>query len=99
MDENTLKKLLYSLDVGLIEQLPDGLFEVVGYPPEWFRHLFPEGVLENKKFAFNDRTSFLGNFIFDAEKFWDSKQPEQVLGRKVKLCWKPGQAISMVESC
>ena len=79
MDENTLKKLLYSLDVGLIEQLPDGLFEVVGYPPEWFRHLFPEGVLENKKFAFNDRTSFLGNFIFDAEKFWDSKQPEQVL--------------------
>jgi putative nucleotidyltransferase with HDIG domain len=79
MKNTTLKKTLSLLNTVIIEKQPDGSFDVLGNPPEWFQKLSHLSVAEKNKFVFPDETSFLGSFAIDASSFCDQKKAGQIL--------------------
>jgi hypothetical protein len=74
-----LGKVLFSLDIGVIEQFPDGSLKILGTPPNWFKNLLNQISPDTEKLTIDDESSFLGSFIIDASEFWKNKQTGDIL--------------------
>ena len=57
----------------LFEYLGNGEFQLIGTWPAWCQALWGDLAADAGKIRIGDASPFLGNFIFDAEQFWDSK--------------------------
>jgi putative nucleotidyltransferase with HDIG domain len=79
MSNLILKKVLYAIDIGVIEQSADGLLNILGTPPDWLKRLLNQTSPDVTEFAITDDSSFLGSFIIDAAEFWETKQTGKVL--------------------
>ena len=77
MTESITDELFAALNVVILEQRLDGGFKVIGQVPDWFRQFYPE-------FAFNqdvlrlETFHFLGNFLIDANNFWQGSDAEKL---------------------
>ncbi len=78
MCDSVLANLFHSLDILIMERADDGLFRLIGNPPECLR-FFCSGILcKEKSVRLGMACPFLENFLIDAEAFWIS-------GKKGKL--------------
>jgi signal transduction histidine kinase len=54
----------------VLERLPDGSFNILNDPPDWFLRLYPQAAARNTTFRTGENLGFLENFLVDAEVFW-----------------------------
>lgn len=63
-----------SMDIVVLERLPDGAFRVIGNAPLWFHNFFPDFAVVQQRFFPATMFPFLENFLVDAEYFWLGNQ-------------------------
>ena len=67
-----IAEILSTLDILILERKSRTLFDVIGIPPQWFFRLYPQ-VQENcRHLCPEELSSFLANFLIDAEGLWQS---------------------------
>ncbi len=69
MTDIDIAKLFMMMDMVIIERINDGSFRIIGSPPAWMSRFLPEIIRPEKT---DHISSFLHNFILDAEEFWNS---------------------------
>lgn len=77
-NDSILNEVFATLDVMVVERSANGSFRSIGSVPSWFIWLYPqaEGNTENLQLA--QFSSFLENFLIDAEEFWQAQRPGQL---------------------
>jgi putative nucleotidyltransferase with HDIG domain len=80
MHNTTIRQILNVLDTVVLERQADGSYEIWKTPPVWFQALFNQFIYNQNQMAIKDETSFLGNFIVDAEDHWR-------LGTQGRILW------------
>ena len=71
-DASIYKALLRQQAFAAFEFLGDGVFRLLGEPPNFCRDLFGEGVNFADAIRFGDRFPFLESFLVEAQVVWDS---------------------------
>ncbi|MCP4345278.1 MAG: SpoIIE family protein phosphatase [Desulfobacterales bacterium] len=74
MNELILADIFYFLDIAVIEQTDNGLFQLISPVPDCMKPFFPQAVSENKGFKPDENSLFLENFLIDAEEWWAEKK-------------------------
>jgi len=72
---DVLEKFLAEMGFALMEYQGDGAFLPIAKLPAWFQELWKEENSATIPLALCDKSSFLENFLFEAEAFWNSPGP------------------------
>ncbi|HYE74553.1 MAG TPA: HAMP domain-containing sensor histidine kinase [Blastocatellia bacterium] len=73
-----LNEVFAALDVLVIERSADGSFRSIGFVPGWFAWLYPQAAGNTENLQLSQLSSFLKNFLIDAEEFWREQRPGQL---------------------
>jgi signal transduction histidine kinase len=74
--EQLLVALLERLNTVVWEWQPDGTFVAHGKPAQWFAQLYPQLRAPYQRACLQKEIPFLGNFLVDAEDFWQQATTE-----------------------
>lgn len=62
----------------IFESTGEGEFRLIGEWPEWCRAMWGTQAKDSSPLRLGEKSSFLDNFLFDAEEFWNSGKPGPV---------------------
>jgi hypothetical protein len=71
--DSTLAELLNALGVLTLEHVERDRFSVLAPLPSWFPEIWPDALAASGDFRLPKQSSFLSNFLIDAQRFWDKK--------------------------
>jgi signal transduction histidine kinase/DNA-binding response OmpR family regulator len=72
---DVLEKFLAEMGFALLEYRGEGSFLPIAKMPAWFQNLWNEKDSATIPLALADKSPFLGNFLLEAEAFWNSPGP------------------------
>jgi HD-GYP domain-containing protein (c-di-GMP phosphodiesterase class II) len=72
MDDNLLARVLDTLNIAVFEQLQNRSFKLLSNQEDWFSVFLPGPPDTTGSVSIKDELSYLGNFMIDAEVFWQS---------------------------
>lgn len=78
MNDSVLKNIFKYMDIVVLERLDKNSFQMIGNSPPWLQNLYS---VKNGSLEFNhpgDKSAFLGNFLIDAEDFWNAETTGQL---------------------
>jgi PAS domain S-box-containing protein len=78
MNDSILADIFSFLEMTVMERLDDGFLRLIGAVPDWFKRLFPKAALCKKQISPGLESSFLENFLIDAEDFWATETTGRV---------------------
>ncbi len=76
--QSIFENFVSSQGYALFESAGEGEFRLIGEWPAWCRAMWGAEAKGNTSIRLGDKSSFLDNFLYDAEEFWKSGKPGSV---------------------